>query len=94
MKNVMPMSSRNVHGDLRDLVTWTNSLIRGRTLLVVTCQRGPDDGVWLVGKGHPQFWIRKGQETTQLDVDANAIGSYLRNREQRDAAPNETNLDD
>ena len=96
MKNVMPLNPPNVHGDLRDLVTWATPLVRGRTLLVVTCQRGPDDGVWLLGRRQPEFWIRQGQETTQLDVqkDKNAISAHLRDRRRRNAASDEANSDD
>ena len=96
MKNVMPLNPPNVHGDLRDLVTWATPLVRGRTLLVVTCQRGPDDGVWLLGRRQPEFWIRQGQETTQLDVqkDKNAISAHLRDRRQRNAASDKANSDD
>jgi len=95
MKNVMPLNPLNVHGDLRDLVTWATHLVRGRTLLVVTCQRGPDDGVWLLGRGQPRFWIREGQETTDLDVqNTNAISAHLRNREQRSTASDEGDPDE
>ena len=95
MKNVMPLNPLNVHGDLRDLVMWATHLVRGRTLLVVTCQRGPDDGVWLLGRGQPRFWIREGQETTYLDVkNANAISAHLRNREQRSTASDEGDPDE
>ena len=95
MKNVMPLNPLNVHGDLRDLVTWATHLVRGRTLLVVTCQRGPDDGVWLLGRGQPRFWIRQGQETTDLDVqNTNAISAHLRNREQRSTASDEGDPDE
>ena len=89
-KNVQPL---NVTDDLHGLVTWTTPLVRGRTLLVVTCRRGPDGGVWLVGKGQPQFWIRRGQETVQLH-GREAIRAHLRDRGQRSTASGEANSDE
>ena len=87
LKNVQPL---NVADDLHGLVTWTTPLVRGRTLLVVTCRRGPDGGVWLVGKGQPQFWIRRGQETVQLH-GRDAIRAHLRDRGQRSAVSDGAN---
>ena len=87
LKNVQPL---NVADDLHGLVMWTTPLVRGKTLLVVTCRRGPDGGVWLVGKGQPQFWIRRGQETVQLN-GRDAIRAHLRDRGQRSAASDGAN---
>lgn len=85
IKNVQPLNAFDDRVDLRDLVTWTTPLVRGQTLLVVKCQRGPDGGVWLVGKGQPQFWIRQGQETVQRQ-GRDAILAHLRDRGQRSTA--------
>ena len=85
MKNVQPLNAFDDRDNLRDLVTWTTPVVRGRTLLVVECQRGPDGGVWLVGKGQPQFWIRQGQETVQRH-GRDAILAHLRDRGQRSTA--------
>ena len=85
IKNVQPLNAFDDRVDLRDLVTWTTPLVRGQTLLVVKCQRGPDGGVWLVGKGQPQFWIRQGQETVQRH-GRDAILAHLRDRGQRNTA--------
>lgn len=93
MKNIMPLNPLNVRGDLRDLVTWATHLVHGRTLLVITCQRGPDDGVWLLGRGQPQFWIRQGQETEQRH-GRDAIRAHLRDRGQRSATADEANPDE
>ena len=93
MKNIMPLNPLNVRGDLRDLVTWATHLVHGRTLLVITCQRGPDDGVWLLGRGQPQFWIRQGQETEQRH-GRDAIRAHLRDRGQRSVTADEANPDE
>ena len=83
IKNVQPL---NALDDLHDdMVKRTTHRVNRKTLLVVRCQRGPYAGVWLVGKGQPEFWIRKGQETVQLR-GRDAIRAHLSDRGQRAAA--------
>ena len=93
MRNVWPLNVFDDRVDLRDLVTWTTPQVRGQTLLVVRCQRGPDGGVWLVGKRQPQFWIRQGQETVRLH-GRDAIRAHLGDRRQRRATSDEANSDE
>ena len=71
--------------DLGGLVAWEAPLVRGRTLLVITCKRGPDAGVNLKIKGKPEFWVRDGSSKKQLRTQ-NEIRDHLRTRQQRSAA--------
>ena len=59
--------------------------VRGGTLLVITCKRGPDAGVNLVIKGKPEFWVREGSSKKQLRTQSE-IRDHLRTRQQRSAA--------
>ena len=88
MRNVWPLNAFDDRVDFRDLVTWTTPQFHGQTLLVVKCQRGPNGGVWLVGKRQPQFWIRQGQETVQLR-GRDAVLAHLRDRRQRSTTSDE-----
>lgn len=79
--------------DLDDLVTWNMPSVRGGTLLVITCERGPDAGVNLVIKGKPEFWVRKGSSKERLRKQEE-IRDHLRTRQQRAAAADDAASDD
>ena len=64
LKKLEPCDARD---DLSGLVEYELPVVGGKTLLVVTCQRGPDAGVWInVGKGKREFWIRDGSSKAQM----------------------------
>lgn len=79
--------------DLGGLVAWETPSVRGRTLLVITCKRGPDAGVNLKIKGKPEFWVRDGSSKKQLRTQ-NEIRDHLRTRQQRAATASDTVADD
>ena len=61
--NLKKLEPRDVRLDILAFVKYDFLVIRGRTLLVVTCQRGPGAGVVVnMGKGKQEFWVRAGQE--------------------------------
>ena len=79
--------------DLSGLVAWESPSVRGRTLLVITCKRGPDAGVNLKIKGKPEFWVRDGSSKKQLRTQ-NEIRAHLRTRQQRAANAGDAASDD
>ena len=63
LKKLEPCDARD---DLSGLIEYELPVIGGKTLLVVTCQRGPDAGVWInTGKGKREFWVRDGSSKAQ-----------------------------
>ena len=91
--NLANLEPLNLLDDLGGLVTWETPLVRGRTLLVVTCKRGPDAGVNLKFKGKLEFWVRDGSSTKQLRTQ-NEIRDHLRTRQQRAATAGDVASDD
>ena len=79
--------------DLSGLVAWETPSVRGRTLLVITCKRGPDAGVNLKIKGKPEFWVRDGSSKKQLRTQ-NEIRDHLRTRQQRATTTGDAAADD
>ena len=71
--------------DLDGLVDWDTLSVRGGTLMMITCERGPEAGVNLVIKGKPEFWVREGSSKKQLRTQSE-IRDHLRTRQQRAAA--------
>ena len=82
-----------LNDDLDGLVTWDTPSVRGGTLLVITCKRGPDAGVNLMVKGKPEFWVREGSSKKQLRTQRE-IRDHLRTRQQRAAAADDATTDD
>ena len=82
-----------LNDDLDGLVTWDTPSVRGGTLLVITCKRGPDSGVNYVVKGKPEFWVREGSSKKQLRTPRE-IRDHLRTRQQRAAAADDAATDD
>ena len=82
-----------LNDDLDGLVTWDTPSVRGGTLLVITCKRGPDAGVNYVVKGKPEFWVREGSSKKQLRTPRE-IRDHLRTRQQRAAAADDGATDD
>ncbi len=82
-----------LNDDLDGLVTWDTPSVRGGTLLVITCKRGPDAGVNYVVKGKPEFWVREGSSKKQLGTPRE-IRDHLRTRQQRAAAAGDAASDD
>ena len=82
-----------LNDDLDGLVTWDTPSVRGGTLLVITCKRGPDAGVNYVVKGKPEFWVREGSSKKQLRTPRE-IRDHLRTRQQRAAAAGDAASDD
>lgn len=79
--------------DLGGLVAWETPSVRDRTLVVITCKRGPDAGVNLKIKGKPEFWVRDGSSKKQLRTQ-NEIRDHLRTRQQRAATAGDVASDD
>ena len=79
--------------DLDGLVEWDTPSVRGGTLLVITCERGPEAGVNLVIKGKPEFWVREGSSKKQLRTQSE-IRDHLRTRQQRAATAGNAASDD
>ena len=52
--------------DIVTLVVWETVTIRGKTLLIVSCDRGPESGASWIVKGKSEFYARKGDSTEQL----------------------------
>ena len=76
--------------DLSGLVKYGPADIGGKTLLVVTCERGPDAGVYLdMGAGKKEFWIRKGASKEEKKSEEEIRAYLLQRREQRRAAETE-----
>ena len=70
--------------DIDAVVAWTTTTVRGKTVLVITCDRGPEDGVFSITKGKTQFWARKGASTVQL-LGNDEWKDHLERRKQRAA---------
>ena len=63
LKKLEPCDARD---DLSGLIEYELPVIDGKTLLVVTCQRGPGAGVWInTEKGKREFWVRDGSSKAQ-----------------------------
>ena len=74
--------------DYGTVVTWTTTTVRGKTVLAITCDRGPEDGVFSkIVKGKPQFWARQGASTVQL-LTIDEWNDHLERRKQRAAEEN------
>ena len=82
-----------LNDDLGGLVTWDTPSVRGGTLLVITCKRGPDAGVNYTVKGKPEFWVREGSSKKQLRTQSE-IRDHLRTRQLRVAAADDAAPDD
>ena len=64
--NLKKLEPRDLRVDISTFVEYEHAVIDDRTLLVVTCQRGPDAGVVVnIGKGKQEFWVRAGQEKVE-----------------------------
>ena len=72
------------------LVTWRTVSVRGKTLLVVDCKRGPDHGVDLVVGGGKrkkrEFYIRDDDSTMRIQ-DSDSINAHLHRRAARATRP-------
>ena len=64
--NLEKLEPLNLLDDLSGLVEYELPVIGGKTLLVVTCQRGPDAGAVVnIGKGKQEFWVRDGSKKAE-----------------------------
>ena len=64
--NLEKLEPLNLLDDLSGLVEYELPVIGGKTLLVVTCQRGPDAGAVVnIGKGKQEFWVRDGSKKVE-----------------------------
>ena len=64
--NLEKLEPLNLLDDLSGLVEYELPVIGGKTLLVVTCQRGPHAGVVVnIGKGKQEFWVRDGSKKVE-----------------------------
>ena len=84
LRNCEPVN-RLEEFDLGTVVTWATTAVRGKTVLVITCDRGPKSGVFSrIVKSKLQFWARKGASTVPL-LDRDEWIDHLQQREQRAA---------
>ena len=85
--NLKRFTARSPFEGIDDLVTWRTESVRGKTLLIVECGRGPAHGVDLVvGDDQKEFYIRD-QDSTRLLSEPEDINSHLRQRADRAAPP-------
>ena len=85
--NLKHFTARSPLEDIDDLVTWRTESVRGKTLLIVECRRGPAHGVDLVvGDDQKEFYIRD-QDSTRLLSEPEDINDHLRKRADRAASP-------
>ena len=66
LKTLRPLGWVDDVSDLVTLVTWEPLTCHGKTVLVITCQRGPDAGVSVTVKGKQEFWVRKGSRKKKI----------------------------
>ena len=87
VSNLKQFAARSPLESADGLVTWRAVEVRGKTLLVVDCKRGPDHGVDLVvGQEKTEFYIRDHDSTRRIR-DSDDINAHLRKRAERAARP-------
>jgi len=85
--NLKRFTARSPLESIDDLVTWRTESVRGKTLLIVKCGRGPAHGVDLVvGDDQREFYIRD-QDSTRPLSEPEDINDHLRKRADRAAPP-------
>lgn len=85
--NLKRFAARSQLESIDDLVTWRTESVRGKTLLIVECKRGPAHGVDLVvGDDQREFYVRDRDGTHALSEDEDII-DHLRKRAERATSP-------
>ncbi len=92
---ILHSNLQNIHSgnpledfDIVTLVVWETVTIRGKTLLIVSCDPGPESGANWIVKGKSEFYARKGDSTERLHT-REAIRDHLVKRNQRAAVEDE-----
>ena len=85
--NLKRFAARSQLESIDDLVTWRTESVRGKTLLIVECKRGPAHGVDLVvGDDQREFYVRDRDGTHALSEDEDIV-DHLRKRAERTTSP-------